>query len=114
VVYPSLEEGFGLPALEALACGAPLVSTLGSAIEDVVDDAALLVRPGDVDGLTNALDALLGDAALAETFRAAGPRRAAEATWRRSARLHLDAYRLAMSGSKPVEGEVRRPTGTRA
>jgi glycosyltransferase involved in cell wall biosynthesis len=106
VVYPSLEEGFGLPALEALACGAPLVSTLGSAIEEVVDDAALLVDPGDVDGLTGALEALLRDAALADTFRAAGPRRAAMATWHRSAQQHLDAYRLATMSDRRAPGGI--------
>jgi glycosyltransferase involved in cell wall biosynthesis len=55
VAYPSLEEGFGLPALEALACGATLVTTRGSAVEEVVGDMAFLVDPGDVSGLALAL-----------------------------------------------------------
>src|SRR5207302_7096603 len=60
VCYPSLAEGFGLPALEAMACGAPLVTTVGTAMEEVAGDAALLVAPGDVDGLAEALDAAVG------------------------------------------------------
>jgi len=92
VVYPSLEEGFGLPALEALACGAPLVSTRGSAIEEVVGDAAVLVAPGDADALAHALRQLLGDDRERERLRAAGPVRAAAFTWDRSVAQHVSLY----------------------
>ena len=65
VVYPSLEEGFGLPALEALACGAPLVTTSGSAMEEVATGAALLVAPGDAEAMAAAVDSIVrGDAGL--------------------------------------------------
>jgi glycosyltransferase involved in cell wall biosynthesis len=95
VVYPSLTEGFGLPALEALACGAALVSTSGSAVEEVVGDAALLVAPGDVDGLTAALDWLLTDPVARVDLALRGPDRARGYTWDASAAVHLEAYRYA-------------------
>jgi glycosyltransferase involved in cell wall biosynthesis len=96
VAYPSLAEGFGLNALEALACGAPLVTTSGSALDEVVGDAALTVMPGDVDALAGALrEALKPD--VAARLRAAGPPRAAGFTWERSVDQHLEAYRLATS-----------------
>jgi glycosyltransferase involved in cell wall biosynthesis len=95
LAYPSLEEGFGLPALEALACGAALVTTTGSAMAEVVGDAARLVAPGDVVGLAGALDAVLGDNALRARLRAAGPTRAAAFTWQRSGDAHLAAYAAA-------------------
>lgn len=95
LAYPSLEEGFGLPALEALACGAALVTTTGSAMAEVVGDAARLVEPGDVAGLAAAIDAVLSDHDLESRLRASGPPRAAGFTWSRSADAHLEAYAAA-------------------
>ena len=95
VAYPSLEEGFGLPALEALACGAALVTTRGSAMEDVVEDAAELIAPGDVGALADALSRLVAGGPEVERLRARGPQVAAPHTWARSAERHLEAYRLA-------------------
>lgn len=95
VAYPSLEEGFGLPALEALACGAALVTTTGSAMEEVVGDAALLVPPASPDALAAALTRVLDDSLLAEQLRTAGPFQAAPYTWDASVARHLAAYRLA-------------------
>jgi glycosyltransferase involved in cell wall biosynthesis len=95
VAYPSLEEGFGLPALEALACGAALVTTTGSAMEEVVGDAALLVPPASPAALADALARVLDDGALADRLRTAGPIQAAPFTWDVSIDRHLAAYRLA-------------------
>jgi glycosyltransferase involved in cell wall biosynthesis len=95
VVYPSLEEGFGLPALEALACGAALVTTTGSAMAEVVGDAGLLIGPGDARSLAATLARVIDDAALAARLRQAGPAQAAPYTWDASIDRHLEAYRLA-------------------
>jgi glycosyltransferase involved in cell wall biosynthesis len=95
VGYPSLEEGFGLPALEALACGAALVTTTGSAMEEVAGDAALLVPPASPAALADALARVLDDRALADRLRAAGPAQAAPFTWDASIDRHLAAFRLA-------------------
>jgi glycosyltransferase involved in cell wall biosynthesis len=95
VAYPSLEEGFGLPALEALACGAALVTTTGSAMQEVVGDAALLIPPASPDALATALTRILDDGLVAEQLRVAGPFQAAPYTWDASVARHLAAYRLA-------------------
>ncbi len=106
VVYPSLYEGFGLPALEALACGAPLVTTRGTAMEEVAGASAVLVTPGDVDELAGALDAALrgtgGDRVTSER-RALGFGIVDRHTWERSTDLHVEAYRLAYSGGLPSQ-----------
>ena len=91
VAYPSHEEGFGLPALEALACGAPLVTSAGSALAEVVGDAALCVPPGDDVALAAALRAAL-EPDVAARLRAAGPARAARFRWDESVAAHVDLY----------------------
>lgn len=96
VAYPSHEEGFGLPALEALACGAPLVTSAESPMAEIAGPAALVVPPGNPGALAWALNRILTDAELADRLRREGPQSAAPYTWESSARLHLDAYRLAL------------------
>ena len=92
VAYPSLEEGFGLPALEALACGAPLVTTRGSAMEEVTGPAAALIEPGDHRGLADALEAAIASGPEVERRRAAGFEVVARHTWEASAVAHAGVY----------------------
>jgi glycosyltransferase involved in cell wall biosynthesis len=95
VAYPSLDEGFGLPGLEALACGAPLVTTSSTPFAAALADAALVVPPADPDAVADALERVLTDAEVADRLRAAGPPLAAGFTWERSLAAHLEAYREA-------------------
>lgn len=91
--YPSLAEGFGLPVLEALACGTPTVTTTGSAPEEVAGDAALTVPPGDADALATAIGRAIG--AEAARLRHDGPQRAAGYTWRATAERTVEVWRRA-------------------
>ena len=96
VAYPAREEGYGLPALEALACGAPLVTTAGTAMAEMAEGAAVLTPPGDVDALAEALGAALAGAdPAAPARRARGLAVAASRTWEDSAERHVAAYRRA-------------------
>jgi glycosyltransferase involved in cell wall biosynthesis len=90
---PSLFEGFSLPAIEAMACGTPLVVTSGGALPEVVGDAAIVVPPGDPDALATAITRLLGDPGLRDRIAAAGIARAATMSWRRTAEETVSHYR---------------------
>jgi glycosyltransferase involved in cell wall biosynthesis len=93
---PSRYEGFGLPVLEAMARGCPVVASDTSSLPEVVGDAGILVAPDDLDSWVDTLVALLEDREREATLREAGLRRAAQFTWSRSARAHLSAYQAAV------------------
>jgi glycosyltransferase involved in cell wall biosynthesis len=83
--FPSLDEGFGLPVLEAMACGTPVVASRGNSLEEVVGDAGILVNPHDETDVAMGMAAVLGDAATASKLRLASLARAKEFSWDRSA-----------------------------
>ena len=92
LAYPSLYEGFGLPPLEAMACGTPVVCSDASSLPEVVGEAALKVKAMDADGLANALSQVLEDEELKQTLRLRGRQRAALFSWEAAARKLLDVY----------------------
>jgi glycosyltransferase involved in cell wall biosynthesis len=92
VAFPSLYEGFGLPILEAMACGTPVVTSNVSSLVEVAGDATLLVNPRSTDELTDALTRLLTDSELRETLIARGFEQIKLFTWERAARQLLSVY----------------------
>lgn len=96
LVMPSLYEGFGLPALEAMACGTPVVVSNVSSLPEIVGDAGLLVDPEDVEGLADTLIRLLSDEKLRRRLGQLGIQRAATFSWERTARETLAVYRRAV------------------
>lgn len=92
-VYPSIYEGFGLPPLEAMACGCPVVTSDTSSLPEVVGEAGWLVKPDDESGLATALNRLLTDDAAWSAYRGKGLLQAARFTWQEAARQTLEIYR---------------------
>ncbi len=95
LVHPAHYEGFGLPALEAMACGTPVITTRVSSLPEVVGDAALLVSPEDEEELAVQMWRILSDGDLRDKLRAKGLNRAASFSWEKTARETLEVYRHA-------------------
>ncbi len=94
LAMPSRYEGFGLPVLEAMQCGTPVVASNRAALPEVLGDAGVLVDPQDPAGIAGALERVLSDFALRADLRARGLARAARFSWARAARETLEQYRL--------------------
>ncbi len=99
--YPSRYEGFGLPPLEAMACGTPAVVADATSLPEVVGDAAIRVPPEDVAAWSEALLAVLRDAALARALRARGLERASAYSWSTTAALTRRIYERAIASGRP-------------
>ena len=104
LVQPSFEEGFGLPVLEAMRVGVPVVAARAGALPEVAGDAAILVSPTDPGEMATAIERVLNDADLARTAVDRGFVRAAHYSWTRTAETTLDAYRRAIAHRARTSG----------
>ena len=91
-VFPSLYEGFGLPPLEAMACGTPVIAARAASLPEVVGDGGLLIAPDDVAGLAQTILAVLSDPARQAELRARGLAQAARFSWTKTAQETLAVY----------------------
>nr|HID12592.1 glycosyltransferase family 1 protein [Anaerolineae bacterium] len=108
LVFPSLYEGFGLPVLEAMACGTPVVCSNISSIPEVGGDAALYFDPTDTEALTEAIHTVLSDTGLHGEMRGRGLAQAARFSWRRAAEATAQVYRTLTSRSNNYIMPIRR------
>lgn len=92
-VYPSLYEGFGLPVLEAMACGTPVVASNISPIKEIVEDGGVLIDPENIKDIAEGILGLLRNPSLAKHIADMGQKRSRQFSWRRCAEQHIDIYR---------------------
>src|SRR6202035_4819429 len=105
-VMPSLDEGFGLPAVEAMSCGKAVIVSGGNSLEEVIADAGILVDPQSVEQIADAIDRLFSDDELRCSLGARSLRRAKEFSWDQSARQLLRVFEetYARSHGSPARG----------
>jgi alpha-1,3-rhamnosyl/mannosyltransferase len=97
LVFPSLYEGFGLPALESMACGTPVIASNTTGLAEAVGEAGLTIDPSSVEELADAMRSVLNDNALRDRLVVAGRARAADFTWARTAAATAAVYRAALA-----------------
>ncbi len=100
LMFVSLAEGFGLPVLEAMQSGCPVLTAHTSALPEVAGDAALYANPKDVESISEAMERFLQDRALREDLRRKGLEQAKKFSWKRSAQLTIEGYKAVLSGHK--------------
>lgn len=107
--FPSLYEGFGLPVLEAMACGTPVITSNTSSLPEVAGDAALMVNPQDVNAIAIAMQRVLENPALSSQMRQKGLARAQQFTWERTARETIAVYEQVL-GRTTTRGSLVEPS----
>ena len=98
LVYPSFYEGFGLPPLEAMACGTPVITSNVTSMKEVVDDAAILIDPYNIDTLKNALEQILTDTKLSLKLMSKGLIRSMDFSWKDTAINTIKCYEQLING----------------
>jgi len=99
LLYPTLYEGFGLPVVEAMACGTPVLTSSNSALQEIAGGYAYLVDPMDVDAIARGIVALATDEKVRADFRELGKKRALDFSWDKAAERTLEVYRAVLAGS---------------